>query len=571
MTERARKVEPGRLRVIAGGSPTPAPSYRLLTQVSAALSTSLDLDRTLKEILERMNALVAFDAATIFLLDDARRELHVKAALGVPVALKEVKSFQVGEGVVGWVVRHGATALIQDSSKDARYKVTGPERRAKTVLAAPLRAQDNLLGALVLVRGAKEPFGPEHQRLVEAIASQAAVAIDHARLFETERASRRRAEALLATAQAGSEAVTTTELLQRAVKQVAFAMRATAAAIILPDEEGEIIEAAFDAADPPAFGLELLRSQPVTALPLMAALQEAARPLLVQRTARPPLFDDAFWSHSEAQALAAVPVRWQGRMIATLVVGFADPDRLTPGEVELLDEIGRQVALGMERLRLQARVQDQQNEMVVVAERNRIARDMHDGLVQYVYALGLQLEHARDLVVEQPGAVAPVLTSSIQQTNHVLSEMRTFIYQLRPIIMKEKEIGQWVLDLCRQFQEATGIPVEAEVGAPAEDALSPAISIALFRIIQETLANIYKHAQATRATVLLDFGTSGARLVIEDDGHGFDVDARPARAIQQGHGLANIEERVRELGGTLALESAPDAGTRLEAVFPYSR
>ncbi len=571
MTERARKVEPGRLRVIAGGSPTPAPSYRLLTQVSAALSTSLDLDRTLKEILERMNALVAFDAATIFLLDDARRELHVKAALGVPVALKEVKSFQVGEGVVGWVVRHGATALIQDSSKDARYKVTGPERRAKTVLAAPLRAQDNLLGALVLVRGAKEPFGPEHQRLVEAIASQAAVAIDHARLFETERASRRRAEALLATAQAGSEAVTTTELLQRAVKQVAFAMRATAAAIILPDEDGEIIEAAFDAADPPAFGLELLRSQPVTALPLMAALQEAARPLLVQRTARPPLFDDAFWSHSEAQALAAVPVRWQGRMIATLVVGFADPDRLTPGEVELLDEIGRQVALGMERLRLQARVQDQQNEMVVVAERNRIARDMHDGLVQYVYALGLQLEHARDLVVEQPGAVAPVLTSSIQQTNHVLSEMRTFIYQLRPIIMKEKEIGQWVLDLCRQFQEATGIPVEAEVGAPAEDALSPAISIALFRIIQETLANIYKHAEATRATVLLDFGTSGARLVIEDDGHGFDVDARPARAIQQGHGLANIEERVRELGGTLALESAPDAGTRLEAVFPYSR
>ena len=571
MTERARKVEPGRLRVIAGGSPTPAPSYRLLTQVSAALSTSLDLDHTLKEILERMNALVAFDAATIFLLDDARRELQVKAALGVPVALKEVKSFQVGEGVVGWVVRHGATALIQDSSKDARYKVTGPERRARTVLAAPLRAQDNLLGALVLVRHAKEPFGPEHQRLVEAIASQAAVAIDHARLFETERASRRRAEALLATAQAGSEAVTTTELLQRAVKQVAFAMRATAAAVILPDEEGEIIEAAFDAADPPAFGLELLRSQPVTALPLMAALQEAARPLLVQRTARPPLFDDAFWSHSEAQALAAVPVRWQGRMIATLVVGFADPDRLTPGEVELLDEIGRQVALGMERLRLQARVQDQQNEMVVVAERNRIARDMHDGLVQYVYALGLQLEHARDLVVEQPGAVAPVLTSSIQQTNHVLSEMRTFIYQLRPIIMKEKEIGQWVLDLCRQFQEATGIPVEAEVGAPAEDALSPAISIALFRIIQETLANIYKHAEATRATVLLDFGTSGARLVIEDDGHGFDVDARPARAIQQGHGLANIEERVRELGGTLALESAPDAGTRLEAVFPYSR
>jgi signal transduction histidine kinase len=209
--------------------------------------------------------------------------------------------------------------------------------------------------------------------------------------------------------------------------------------------------------------------------------------------------------------------------------------------------------------------------MAVVAERNRIARDMHDGLVQYVYALGLQLEHARDLVAEQPDGVAPVLTASIQQTNHVLSEMRTFIYQLRPIMMKEKEIGQWVLDLCRQFQEATGIPVQAQVGAPAEEELSPAISIALFRIIQETLANIYKHAQATRATLSLDFGPSGAQLIIEDDGRGFDVDSRPARAIQQGHGLANIEERVRELGGTLDLESAPGAGTRLKAVFPYSR
>src|SRR5438874_7430955 len=571
MTERARKVEPGRLRVIAGGSPTPAPSYRLLTQVSAALSTSLDLDRTLKEILERMNALVAFDAATIFLLDDARRELQVKAALGVPVALKEVKSFQVGEGVVGWVVRHGATALIQDSSKDARYKVTGPERRAKTVLAAPLRAQDNLLGALVLVRHAKEPFGPEHQRLVEAIASQAAVAIDHARLFETERASRRRAEALLATAEAGSEAVTTTELLQRAVKQVAFAMRATAAAVILPDEEGEIIEAAFDAADPPAFGLESLRSQPLTALPLLAALQEAARPLLVQRTARPPLFDDAFWSHSEAQALAAVPVRWQGRLIATLVVGFADPDRLTPAEVELLDEIGRQVALGMERLRLQARVQDQQNEMAVVGERSRIARGMNDGRAGSVYALGLQLEHARDLALTEPDAVAPVLTSSIQQTNHVLSEMRTFLYQLRPILMKEKEIGQWVLDLCRQFQQATGVALQAEVGTPAGQELSAEISIALFRIIQEALANIYKHAHASKATLSLDFSADGARLVIEDDGRGFDVEARPEPGIERGHGLTNIQERVAELGATLQLESARGAGSRLAAVFPYSR
>jgi len=152
----------------------------------------------------------------------------------------------------------------------------------------------------------------------------------------------------------------------------------------------------------------------------------------------------------------------------------------------------------------------------------------------------------------------------------VLSEMRTFIYQLRPIIMQEKQIGEWVVDLCQQFQLATGIPVRAEVGATAGQELSPEVSIALFRIIQEALANIYKHAQASQATLSLDFTPDGARLVIEDDGRGFDVDTRLTPDIEHGHGLKNIDERVRELGASLQLESALGAGTRLMAVFPYN-
>ena len=559
MTERARKLDASRLRVISGGTPSPAPSYRLLTQVSAALSTSLDLDQTLTEILERMNALIAFDAATIFLLDDSRTELHVKAALGVPVSLKEVKSFKVGEGVVGWVVRHGSTALIPDSLKDSRYKPTGAEARPKTVLAAPLRAKDALLGAMVLVRAAKEPFGPEHQRLVEAIASQAAVAIDHARLFEVERQSRRRAEALLATAQACSEAVALPELLQTAVKEVAFTMRASIAAIVKPAEEQLAIEAAFDGGSSTSPGLKTLVGRPLTEVMAAFGGEELTAPTLVRRQDA-PLPTDEWWPGSDCQVVAAVPVRWQESVVALLLIGFDDPQRLQPAELDLLDEIGRQVALGMERLRLQSQVQEQQNEIAIVAERNRIARDMHDGLVQYVYSLGLSLEHARDLLASEPASVAAVLTSAIEQLNHVLSEMRTFIYQLRPIIMKEKEIGQWVVDLCQQFQQATGVVVRAEVGEQTVKELSPEISIALFRIIQEALANIYKHARARTATLSLDFAAEAVRLSITDDGEGFSLGERPRPAIEHGHGLANIEERANELGGRVRLESAPGEG-----------
>ena len=561
---------PTRLRVLHGGSPTPEPSFRLLTQVSAALSTSLDLDRTLREVLERLNQLVAFDAASLFLLDDARTELRVKAAIGVAVALKEVNTFKIGEGVVGWVVEHGTTALIEDSAKDARYKPTGTQRAPKTVLAAPLKAQQHVLGALVLVRAAREPFKVEHQRLVEAIASQAAVAIDHARLYETERGSRRRAEALLAAAQACSEAVATPELLRRAVKQVAFAMRATGAAVFLADEQGQTLEAAFEASDTTGAELQELIRQPIGTFALGRALITAERPAVFHASDAAGILPASAWSRLDARAAVVVPIRWQGRLVAALLVGFANPERIEGAELELLEEIGRQVALGIERLRLQARVQEQQSQMSVVSERNRIARDMHDGIVQYVYALGLGLEQARDLVAQAPDA-ARLLTTAVEQVNHVLSEMRTFIYQLRPIIMQEKEIGQWVEDLCRQFQQATGVTVVTAIGPPAGHELSPEISIAIFRIIQEALSNIYKHARANRARLSLDFTEAAVRLSIEDDGRGLGGERRRGPGIGQGRGLRNIEERVADLGGVLTITGAAGEGTRLEAVFPYER
>jgi len=570
-SSRAGRVRASRLRLLPGGSASPEPSFRLLTQISTALSTSLDLDQTLRDTLERLNSLIAFDAATLFLLEDGGRELKVEAAIGVPVSLPEVTSFRVGEGVVGWVVQQATTALIPNSDEDSRYKATGPARPPRTVLAAPLRTGAGVLGALVLVRAATEPFGADHQRVVEAVAGQAAVAIEHSRLFETERASRRRAEALLGAAQACSEAVTVPELLGRAVKRVAVTMRTGAASIFLADDDLATIAGVFEGGDEPNTILQGLVRQRIDTFPLGRALLSVQDPIVVSTSDRRDLVPEAVWSRLPAQALVAVPIRWQGRLLAALVVGFAKAAAAGPAEVELLNEIARQVALGMERLRLQGRVQEQHNQMAVVAERNRIARDLHDGIVQYVYALGLNLEHARDLLQIDTAGAAGILTQSVEQVNHVLSEMRTFIYQLRPIIMREKEIGQWIADLCRQFQQATGIEVAAEIGKSGGRELSPEISIALFRIIQEALANIYQHARARSATLVLEFRAEDVRLRIADDGAGFDPAGRKPPQSGGGHGLHNMEERVRDLNGTLTLDSAPGAGTRLEAVIPYRR
>ena len=560
--------KPSRLKVLPGGSPTPAPSFRLLTQVSAALSTSLDLDHTLREVLERLNGLVAFDAATLFLLDERRGQLEVKAAIGVPVALQEVRRFTIGEGVVGWVVQHASTALITDSTVDPRFQPTAPARAAKTVLAAPLRTQKHAFGALVLVRSAREPFTADHQRLVEAIANQAAVAIDHARLFDAERASRRRAEALLATAQACSEADSTPELLRRAVTDIASLMRAPAAAVILADRQGATVQASFESTDAPDPVLQEMVGRPFESLSLHGRLAQASEPvLLLDGESRAKALGGALWAGLPVGAVALVPLRWQERLLAGLLVGFAASDRVLERESTLLAEIAGQLALGIERLLLQERLKEQLEELAVAGERNRIARDLHDGILQYVYALGLALEHARD-TEGQPEAVRAALSQAVEQVNHVLSELRTVIYQLRPAVMKEQEIGEWVVNLCRRFQQATGITVDATVSQAQNREVAPEVTIALLRLVQEALANTYQHSGAKSARLALDFSAADVRLRLEDEGRGFDTGERRVPRIEGGHGLGNMEERVRELGGTLSVESAPGRGVRLEAVIP---
>jgi signal transduction histidine kinase len=156
----------------------------------------------------------------------------------------------------------------------------------------------------------------------------------------------------------------------------------------------------------------------------------------------------------------------------------------------------------------------------------------------------------------------------VEQVNHVLSELRTVIYQLRPAVMKEQEIGEWVVNLCRRFQQATGITVDATVSQAQNREVAPEVTIALLRLVQEALANTYQHSGAKSARLALDFSAADVRLRLEDEGRGFDTGERRVPRIEGGHGLGNMEERVRELGGTLSVESAPGRGVRLEAVIP---
>jgi signal transduction histidine kinase len=572
-----------RIRPAAASSRAPRPAksplrrgagveqLRLLYTVATALSTSLNLSDTLHNVLKGLRSCIRFDAASIFLLDPGQQHLIVKAALGVTVTLDEVKRFRVGEGVVGWVVEHNRSALISDVARDPRYHAAGSPRKQGALLAVPLRSGERVTGALVLVRRATRAFVEADRLLAEAIAGQAAVAIEHARLFETERQFRRRAEALLATTQTGSESQELDQLLDGAVAQFRRWLMADTALVVSWDSQSENFAAIrSDGGRTPSVLAAALGNRGSDRT-LERAMATQRGPLVLRRDAGlGPLREDT-WAALRARTALVIPMRWRERLLAVGFCLFEDRREFDAAELELAQDLAAQLAAGIERLTLQREVQEAQNQVAVASERNRIARDLHDGLVQYVYALGLKLEHVRDLVRNDHNGAHAIVTGCIEQSNHVLAELRTFIYQLRPIIMREKEIGQWIRELCQQFERATGIRVAARVGATGGRQLSPEISIALFRILQEALANIYHHAGAEEAGLQLTFGRSAVRLVVEDRGRGFDPSQGRRRSIGGGHGLANIQERVQDLGGVVTIESKPGQGTRVAAAIPYGK
>lgn len=199
-------------------------------------------------------------------------------------------------------------------------------------------------------------------------------------------------------------------------------------------------------------------------------------------------------------------------------------------------------------------------------ERRRIARELHDGTVQALVAIGRRLE----LIAQhsQDAGMVSELAAVRQQVSDAANEVRRFSRELRPLVLEDLGLAAALRYLSNQHTEQYGTPVNLTVhgtlrGLPADQEL------VLFRIYQETLTNISKHAQATRVDALLEVDAEGLTMEVVDDGLGFEAEMAPTDLAQRGHfGLMGIQERVQLLGGRLAIESTPGRGTQVSIWLP---
>lgn len=268
--------------------------------------------------------------------------------------------------------------------------------------------------------------------------------------------------------------------------------------------------------------------------------------------------------HPPMRSLLAVPIPGSGRFRGNLYLAEKiGAEEFDAADEETLARFATQAALAIET----ARLHRQQRDLAVAEERLRLAHEMHDGLAQVLAYVGTKAQAVREYMksgrAEEAGQQLDQLSSAARE---VYGEVREGILALRAAGQTGKPLDEMLESYLGQWQDQTGI--EAELTAEPGVTLPPERELQVVRIAQEALANVRKHAGASRVEVELARGERGLRLEVRDDGRGFD----PARQHPGGaprFGLATMRERAQSIGAELSIESSPGGGTRVRLDFSH--
>jgi signal transduction histidine kinase len=453
-----------------------------------------------------------------------------------------------------------------------------PERPARATHAAvPLQFAGEPIGALLLGRAPALPA----EKIVAAglLARPAALAIEHARIVAEARAaqeaSSRQLERLTTLTQITHRLLAAEELdtVVRIVAESASRLCDAAGAIVqLIDDDRQRLVVLAAHGEPQAFFERFHGSQ----LTERFYAETAAGQALAQR--RPVVIGDyegwptTYELKSTAlslgvRAIVAAPMLVDGAPIGVLWVSDVSPRAFSADDIALIEALADQAALAIQHTRLVARSQ----EAGVLEERARLARDLHDSVTQSVYSLHLMTNAAHVQFERGSTALAATLERMRTIAQDALSEARALLYELRPAALEEEGLAKAIVKLAAAVQVRVDVPITCEIASEAR--LNSEAEHAVFRIVQEALANAAKYARATAIGVTIAERDGRLTVTVEDDGVGFDPAASvppSADGRRGGMGLRSMRERAVAAGLALRIESTPGAGCRVTVEAPLA-
>jgi len=361
-------------------------------------------------------------------------------------------------------------------------------------------------------------------------------------------------------------------LLNRIVSAAMELMEAEGSSLLLLDEGS--LELSFEVVDGEV-SQQLVGKRIAVGEGISGWVAQTGEPALVNDAQNDPRFagqtdlSTGFHTHS----LLCVPLQFQGRMLGVLtVVNKTTPGGFETRDVKWLKALAALAAAAIENARLYQRVREERDRVVIAQEevRKKLARDLHDGPTQLVSNIVMQVDFLKKLLLHEPNRVAEELDQLGHTGQQAIQDMRTMLFDLRPIILETQGLGAALRLFTERHQVGDKTKINLHLGDAVERYV-PRIESTVFSIVQEAVNNALKHAQAQNLWVRLGQRGSTLTVEIEDDGVGFDMDqVLQGYASRGSFGLLNMRERAELVEGELTMVSALGKGTTVMLRVPVT-
>jgi signal transduction histidine kinase len=529
---------------------------RALVETGIAISSELSLDGVLERIVEAAARVTGAEYAALGVIDPSGSGLERFVTHGMaPEVQTEIGDPPHGRGILGVLIQDARPLRLHDLTEDPRSVGFPPGHPPMhSFLGVPIRLRGVAYGNLYLTEKEGGDFTDEDEELVTLLAAQAAVALENARLYESATTWSQQLESLNEVGAALVGELELDPLLKLVVARLRELIGARLVAIALPAGEGLRIAAADGAG-----------SDTLAAINMLEADSKTARVLERGRSERiDSLLEDPEVSQEVARRLGAstglyVPLRARERTIGVLIAHdkIGRDKRFGSADLRLAEQFALRASIAVDLSRRVAR--DALRRVVAgqEIERRRLARELHDETGQALTSILLGLR-----AVEEANSDVDVddLRELVVGT---LQDVRRLAVQLRPKALDDFGLVPALERLVQTFSESSGISVdlEARIG---EGRLPSDVETTVYRIIQEALTNVVKHAEARKVSILLVHRDTTLTAVVEDDGQGFD----PTAVGDNSLGLEGMRERVELHDGRMVVEASSGAGTTLRIEVP---
>ncbi|MDF3145446.1 MULTISPECIES: GAF domain-containing sensor histidine kinase [unclassified Streptomyces] len=526
---------------------------RSLLEAVLAVGRELDLEQALRSIVEAAAMLVDAEYAALGVIGPDGKRLSAFHTVGVTEEqIGRIGHFPEGHGILGELIRHPEPLRLgKISEHSASYGFPPNHPPMNTFLGVPIRVRDQVFGNLYLTekRGGAQ-FDEEDESVLSTLAVAAGVAIDNARLYEDSRLRERwlRANAEIThTLMSGGERGTVLGLIADRAREITGAALAMVA-MPVQDTDSLAVELAVGTDADMHRGLVIPREGS-----LIGEAFVSGTPVTSTDVSRDERVSSAPARFAGLGPAVAVPIGTDSGGFRGVVLLVRETGRtvFSDKEIEPLKGFAAQAAIAMELAERRADAE----EVAVLKDRDRIARDLHDLAIQRLFATGMTLQSAGRFI-EHPEASERVVRA-VDDLDETIKIIRSTIFGLRSREgAGEGGLRARVVRIVGEAAPVLGFAPSVRMEGLVETQVPREIADHLVAVLSEALTNIARHARADRADILLTAESHEVRLTVTDNGVGIPADGRRS-------GLRNMAERARQLGGEVELSSPPDGGTTL--------